>query len=250
MFTTLVFVIIGCYANKAEAQQLVTDGLVGFWSMEPDTIKGDVLKDVLGKNDGTIKGSPKSVDGKVGKALEFNGTTDYVLLPDMGNEPEVTVEAWTLAHVFPPQAHSCCIGIVSSAPEDQWKAGTVHFKFEAGQITADKNDAGKIRFSNAKIEEWYHAVYTCNTSKGELKLYINGNLEASGPSGATPNNLTHIRIASEHEGRYLPGIVDEVRIYKRALSADEIMKNFKVTTNILVVNRAEKLSVTWGMIKL
>ena len=68
-------------------------------------------------------------------------------------------------------------------------------------------------------------------------------------SGAEPNNLTHVRIASEHEGRYLPGIVDEVRIYKRALSADEVGRNFAVKTNTIAVVSANKLSIEWGMVK-
>jgi len=247
----LAAIVIGWYANEAICQDFVTDGLLGFWSLDANTVKGDVLKDVAGKNDGTIVGSPKSVQGKIKEALEFNGTTDYVKLPDMGNEPEVTVEAWALAHSLPPAAHSCCIGIVSSAPEDQWKAGTVHFKFEAGLITAHKNDPDKkLTFNGVVVDQWYHAAYTSNTTKNEFKLYVDGKLIGKDITGAVPNNLTHIRIASEHEGRYLPGIVDEVRIYKRALSEDEIAKNFNAKTNSLaVVDAKDKLAITWGEIK-
>jgi len=245
----LAAIVIGWYANEAICQDFVTDGLLGFWSLDANTVKGDVLKDVAGKNDGTIVGSPKSVQGKIKEALEFNGTTDYVKLPDMGNEPEVTVEAWALAHSFPPAAHSCCIGIVSSAPEDQWKAGTVHFKFEAGLITID-NNATKLTFSGAVENEWYHAAYTTSIKENEFKLYVNGELISEAAANPTPCNLTHIRIASEHEGRYLPGIVDEVRIYKRALSENEIAKNFNAKTNSLaVVDAKDKLAITWGEIK-
>jgi hypothetical protein len=245
----LVAIVIGWYANEAICQDFVTDGLLGFWSLDANTVKGDVLKDVAGKNDGTIVGSPKSVQGKIKEALEFNGTTDYVKLPDMGNEPEVTVEAWALAHSLPPAAHSCCIGIVSSAPEDQWKAGTVHFKFEAGLITIDNNTI-KLTFSGASTNEWYHAAYTTSIKENEFKLYVNGELINEAAANPTPSNLTHIRIASEHEGRYLPGIVDEVRIYKRALSEDEIAKNFNAKTNSLaVVDAKDKLAITWGEIK-
>jgi len=212
-FSILTVIVIGWWTNEVESQQFVTDGLIGFWSLDKDTINGKVLKDVWGKNDGAINGDPKSVPGKLDEALEFDGKDDYVELPDMGNEPEVTVEAWTMAHSMPPQAHACCIGIVSSAPADQWKAGTVHFKFEAGQITVHKNDSVKIRFNNAELDKWYHVVYTSSIKKNELTLYVNGELIGKDIAGGTPNNLTHIVIASEHEGRYLPGLVDEVRIY-------------------------------------
>ena len=248
-FTVLTFVLLCFYFGNAESQEFVTNGLIGFWTLDKGTVNGDILKDAWGKNDGTIKGSPKVVNGKIKDGLDFDGKDQYVLLPDMGHEPAVTVEAWTLAHSLPPVAHSCCIGIVSSAPEDQWVAGTVHFKFEAGAITADKNGSGKIRFDSAAAEEWYHAVYTVDTAANEFKLYINGKLAAEMGSGAEPNNLTHVRIASEHEGRYLPGIVDEVRIYKRALSADEVGRNFAVKTNTIAVVSANKLSIEWGMVK-
>ena len=245
----LVAIVIGWYANEAICQVFVTDGLLGFWSLDANTVKGDVLKDVVGKNDGTIVGSPKSVPGKIKEALEFNGTTDYVKLADMGNEPEVTVEAWVKAYSLPPAAHACCIGIVSSAPEDQWKAGTVHFKFEALLITID-NNATKLTFNGANANEWYHAAYTTSIKANEFKLYVNGKLINKAAANPTPSNLTHIRIASEHEGRYLPGIVDEVRIYKRALSEDEIVKNFNAKTNSLaVVDAEDKLAITWGEVK-
>jgi len=233
----------------ASAQDFVSDGLIGFWPLDESTIKGDVAEDIVGGNHGTIMGDPGSVAGKIGQALEFDGTDDYVELPDMGNEPAVTVEAWALAHSMPPVAHSCCIGIVSSAPDDQWKAGTVHFKFEAGLITVDKNDSGKITFSGAELDTWYHAAYTCDTDANEFMFYVDGELIGQLGTGATVNNLTHVRIASEHEGRYLPGLVDEVRIYTRALSANEIMQNFEVTSNSLAVKPAAKLASAWGSIK-
>jgi hypothetical protein len=216
--------------------------------LDKKDIEGYTAKDVFGSNHAEILGGPEAVKGKIGDALEFDGEDDYVQLPDMGSEPAVTVEAWTLAHSMPPEAHSCCIGIVSSAPADQWIAGTVHFKFEAGQITVHKNDSDKIRFADAQVDEWYHAVYTVDTNENEFKFYVNGEFMGELTAGGTPNNLTHITIASEHDGRYLPGLVDEVRIYNRALSEDEIKRNYQVTTNT-PVEVAGKLSLTWGTIK-
>ncbi len=246
LLVTLAFAV-GLWT--ASAQDFVSDGLIGFWPLDASTIKGDVAEDVIGGNDGTIMGDPGVVAGKIGQALEFDGVDDYVQFPDMGNVPAVTVEAWALAHSMPPAAHSCCIGIVSSAPDDQWKAGTVHFKFEAGLITVHKNDSDKIAFSGAELDTWYHAAYTCDTDTNEFIFYVNGEFVGQLVAGATVNNLTHVRIASEHEGRYLPGVVDEVRIYTRALSANEIKQNFAVTSNSLAVKHAGKLAAAWGSIK-
>ena len=244
----LMFFAVILFTGLAQAQEFVTDGLVGFWSLDKKDIKGNIVNDIFGKNPGKIEGGPKIIkEGKIFEAVEFDGKDDYVQLPNMGNPPEVTVEAWTLAHAMPPAAHGCCIGIVSAAPADQWKGGTVHFKYEALQITDHKNDGVKVRFPKAELDTWYHAVYTCDTKKNELKLYVNGEFIGKGNAGGTPNNLTHVVIASEHEGRYLPGVVAEVRIYKRILTEKEIKQNFEIETR--AVSAGGKLHLTWGAIK-
>ena len=244
----MFFAVLILFTGLAQAQEFVTDGLVGFWSLDKKDIKGNTVNDIFGKNPGKIEGGPKIIkEGKIFEALEFDGKDDYVQLPNMGNSPEVTVEVWTLAHAMPPAAHGCCIGIVSAAPNDQWKAGTVHFKYEAQQITVHKQDGVKVRFPKAELDEWYHAVYTCDTKKNELILYVNGEFIGKGNAGKEPNNLTHIVIASEHEGRYLPGVVDEVRIYKRILTEKEIKKNFEIETR--AVSAGGKLPLTWAMLK-
>ena len=104
-----------------------------------------------------------------------------------------------------------------------------------------------MRFPTAELDEWYHVVYTCDTKKDELMLYVNGEFIGKGNAGKEPNNLTHIVIASEHEGRYLPGVVDEVRIYKRILTEKEIKKNFEIETR--AVSAGGKLPLTWARLK-
>ena len=246
----VIFIAIGWWVNGAESQQFVTDGLIGFWPLDKDTIKGKVVEDVWGKNDGTIVGEPKSVPGKINEALEFDGQDDCVQFPDMGEEIKVTVEVWLNCSL--PKAHG---GIVSSFPADQWGGhnGTVHFKFEVDEIWATTPEvwpAGKkVGFSPAEKNAWYHAAYTRNANNGELKLYINGELVDESEGGKVTNNLTHVCIACEHDGRYFQGTIDEVRIYKRVLSADEILQNSKVISNKLAVEAAGKLAITWGLIK-
>jgi len=84
----------------------------------------------------------------------------------------------------------------------------------------------------------------------ELKLYVDGELVAEGTAGATPQNMDKRRIGSEHDGRFLNGMIDEVRIYNRVLSANEVVQNFNVKSNTLAaVAPAGKLATTWSHIK-
>lgn len=234
-----------CYVNVAESQEYVTDGLIGFWTMDKTDIQGNTVKDMSGEdNHGEIGGDPKIVKGKIDDALQFDGTDDFISIPDLGNEVAVSVDLWAIADQPFPNIR----GLLSTFDPPQWKAGTVHFKFESNQIDILKNGGGRIQVA-AIPDEWYHVGYTCDTEANELKLYVDGELINTVAAGVEPNNLTHLRIGSEHEGRYFPGILDEVRLYNRALTEEEMEQNFAVKSNSLAVNAAAKLAVTWGVLK-
>jgi len=234
-----------CCVNVVESQEYVTDGLIGFWTMDKTDIQGNTVKDVSGENNhGEIGGDPKIVQGKIEEALQFNGVDDFVSIPDLGNEVAVSVDLWAIADQPFPDIR----GLLSTFDPPQWKAGTVHLKFESNRIDILKNGGGRIQVA-AIPDQWYHVGYTCDTEVNELKLYVDGELMDTVAAGAEPNNLTHLRIGSEHEGRYFPGILDEVRLYNRALTQEEMEQNFAVKGNSLAIHAVAKLAVTWGTIK-
>ena len=78
---------------------------------------------------------------------------------------------------------------------------------------------------------------------------MDGELVAEGVAGAQPENMDERRIGSEHNGRYLNGMIDNVRIYDRVLSADEVMQNLEAKANLTPVEPAGKLSTTWAALK-
>ena len=233
-----------CYVNAADAQDFVTDGLIAMYTLNEADIDGKVVKDILGENDAEIVGKLKFVEGAAdgtGEAMEFEGKPDnYVKIPDMGDFEFVSIECYALEGQF-----SGIQGIVSTW---QWAAGKVHFKFQGNQIQVHKNDGVKI-FLAAETDTWYHIIYTSNTKDNELKLYVDGELVAEGNSGATPENMKERRIGSEHDGRYLIGMMDNIRIYDRILEEDEVMQNFESKSDQLPVEPAGKLSTTWGTLK-
>ena len=71
-------------AGVAKAQ-VVTDGLVSYWTFDKTHIDGKTVTDLLGNNDGAINGEPKAVDGKFGQALEFSEATDYQYITNAGS---------------------------------------------------------------------------------------------------------------------------------------------------------------------
>ena len=230
------------YVNAADAQDFVTDGLVAIYTLNEADIEGKTVKDTFGGKDAKIEGTLTSVEGATdgtGEALEFEGDS-YIEIPAMGEFDHVSIECYALEGQF-----GGIQGIVSTW---MWAAGKVHFKFEGNQIQVHKNDGVKIRL-NAEEERWYHIIYTSNTKDNELKLYVDGELVDEGNAGTTPELMDERRIGSEHDGRFLIGMIDNVRIYDRILDENEVMQNFESQSDQLPVEPAGKLSTTWAYLK-
>jgi hypothetical protein len=230
------------YVNAADAQGYVTDGLVAMYTLDEADVDGEVVMDASDSgNNAKLVGSLGFAEGPVGDALVFTAAADnYVEIPALGGFEFASVECYAFEAAF-----AGIQGIISTW---MWTAGKVHYKFQGNQIQVDKNGGQKIVFA-AEANAWYHIIYTTDTAANELKLYVDGELVAEGVAGAQPENMDERRIGSEHNGRYLNGMIDNVRIYDRVLSEEEVMQNFGAKSDQLPVEPAEKLSTTWGALK-
>ena len=88
-------------AKASVALKTATDtGLVAYWSFDEGS--GTTAEDFspANANTGTLTNGPTWVDGKVGKALSFDGTDDYVT---MGNTNDITTGDFTLAYWMNPE---------------------------------------------------------------------------------------------------------------------------------------------------
>jgi len=203
----------------------VIDGLVGSWHLDEGS--GDIAHDTSGNDyHGTIYGA-KWVDGKFGKALEFDGVDDYV---DLGpgsryNSANGAFEAWVLADVLGDDDR--LIEDRDGAPEymqgGSWNAGTISF-----YITDNHVDAGGL-----STGVWYHVVFVWG-SEG-MKLYINGELKDTDPYTGSWESSKNMEIAGDggFANQRWNGKVDEVRFYNRILTPEEISdlyNNYGYTT--------------------
>ena len=252
---------------------VVTDGLVSYWTFDQKDVAGGTVKDVWGENDGKIVGAPKVVGGKVGDALEFDGSDDYVNLTNLGNFGEQvassTFEAWvktsfkkdwtTLFKVLDQGCNMAwAIDVNRSA-----KAGfpfaedIVHYYVRQKSAAGCNAIAVEIEFplSDGK---WHHIVFAIeDAGKSEVSIYMDGEPQEV-IVGSAKDLDTFVPFvepvyigAANNRGkveRHFPGLIDEVRIYDRPLTADEVTRNFESKIG-LSVQAAEKLSVVWGALK-
>ena len=210
--------------GSSPAQENRESGLAACWHFDEGS--GDASADGSGNgNHGRIVGAAW-VDGKHGKALRFDGVDDYV---DCGSGASldltggITIELWLKAESFVNN-----IGIVQKMKK--WRSDNFLLRLNAnGGVVfvtgADKDAGSRICLQAGK---WYHvaAVYKKNDYK---TLYINGIEDifarVDGPAGTITASGEKVRIGRDpNSGITFNGIIDEVKIYNRALTDEEIRR--------------------------
>ena len=68
----LLITIFSSVSSSVKGASVIPEGLVLYWSFDDSTVKGQVVKDVLGKRDGSLEGNPKVSPGKFDQGLEFD----------------------------------------------------------------------------------------------------------------------------------------------------------------------------------
>jgi len=195
-----------------------TNNLVGYWPFDGN------LEDKSGNgNNGTNYGATSGT-GKINQALSFDGTDDYVEIlhsssVDISGD-KITLETWIKAHALPADGerwvilnknHAYALQIADSGKVRVWLGPLTTF----------------VQTDNPEISTgvWYHLVGVYDGSS--VKIYVNGTLKKevtkSGDQASSGNSIT---IGAKPSEGYFNGIIDEVKIYDRALDALEISAHY------------------------
>jgi hypothetical protein len=242
-----VLFIVGLLTTSSYAK-LDPKTCVGIWLF--DEAKGDIATDFSGnKNDGKLMGGPKWVDGKFGKALEFDGSGSYVNIPNTEslNSASFTISLWAKPSQLRIQ------GLADKTPAPQWRvfmcsaAGNIEFDGMPGEIA-------NIQTPVTVVGRWDHIVATYDSSSKTAKIYFNGVMsqQAAGIASMNTTNAANIHIASAENSRF-NGAIDEVAIFNVALVEGDIQiimdKGLKETLKPSAVDLSGKLAATWASIK-
>jgi len=188
-------------------------------------------------NHGTIHGAVWQTLPSGKSVLSFDGVDDYVEVPDSASldvTDEITVMAWVKVNSFNELYQNWIISRGTSYYSAEvgdgyyirlWDSGKVQFLIGDGGTSYHDliSPEGIISTGN-----WYHivGVFTGN----QLKLYVNlQDFSSDTFSGYGLGNGTSLQIPVNKPGYQINGTIDEVRIYNRALSGEEIKRLFNLT---------------------
>jgi len=220
----------------------LTDGLVGSWTFDGPDMAADTAYDRSGNaNNGTLTNGPVRTEGKIGQALSFDGVDDYV---DISNESAFdfertdpfSISAWVKYPAgAPTQSIVSKMQNSGNFPGYEWKAETVNHRLS---LNLRDSSAGSIArtssFDSLMPGIVYHVLmtYNGNSTADGISFYINGvdqSLSSAGSFSGSMLNDTNVSIGRNlaDAGGY-SGLIDDVRIYNRALSPDEIKRLYNM----------------------
>ena len=231
----IVFSAIYCsnfFVPAAFAVEL-HDGLVGYWKLNGNSV------DSAGGPDGEVRNAPTWIDGKFNAGVQFDGTSQGIVIPassalDIGTTG-VTVSAWVKLDTLPAGMTGSFGGIYDATADNYvlyLDKGANELRFKATTTGGTSSAAHRgVPASMLDTSNWHHVMGTFDGSAGASKIYFNGNLvdissvnttnglvragQLAGigaqPSAAVGNPLEN----------FFPGAVADVAVWNRSLGLAE-----------------------------
>jgi len=206
------------FVFSSNLSALTMDDITSWWKL--DEKSGEIATDSKGSNNGTLMNmDAKScwVDGKNGKALKFDGSNNYVRLTEdlTLSLAGSTLSCWIK---LDDKEDNCLFG----------NSGTSSYKYirrtKDGRIAIECDNNNKYLLTaqhQLEDNDWHHLVVVFEGKKS--KIWLDGKILPI--SKNTMNaDLTLNLIGVRKKLDYLNGMIDEIVVYKRALTKNEISK--------------------------
>jgi concanavalin A-like lectin/glucanase superfamily protein len=235
----LLMILSPLLAKEIDASELPTNALVSYWPAEGSA------KDSVGSNDGTLLNGASFAPGISGQAFSLDGKDDYVLVP---NSPSLNfgVQNFSLTLWIKTRFSRGGVGtdfLISKGSFGTFFNYTLQYNSNIDSLAlfsvgAASGQGEEYVSAGPKLGDgkWHHIVGVREGT--EIRLYIDCALAArSGCFGCQIINSTgpwNVVIGGrESPGNdpYFQGEIDEVAIYDRALSQEEIVKIYRSTAS-------------------
>ncbi len=178
---------------------------------------------------GTLTNAAWTTAGKYGSALSFSGTSSYVNLgnpPALAGTGSMTWTAWVYATGTPADDGHI---IAKSNDASGWQFKTSPDTGAHRFAIAISGSTGFVQRNSTivrALNTWYHVAGVYNAATRALDIYVNGVLDNGVLAGTIPASQTvpsvNVNIGRRSTGFYFAGVIDDVRVYNRALTPTEI----------------------------
>jgi len=225
-------IVLSWFSSRAQAT--LTDGLIAYWSFD----NCDATDDSGYGRHGTIMGTPECVDGARGKALSFQGegfisdAGDHVLIPmiDFNSMQELSICLWAREDGMTNASGEAYIRFgIDPFYDDNSSLGISHintpghvrFHVSFPELMVPFNESDLHRFT------FYCLVYENSSVSGYRNAGFLGSMQQSiRVTGSTAAIARHWWGDGRYTSTRYIGAIDEVRIYNRALSEEELQELF------------------------
>jgi len=218
------FAVAGSTPAEFKPLPSILLGLVGYWRFEDPV--GTTMTDSSGQgNDGTLVGKVRRTLGKFGQGIDLDGATGLVQVPHAAalnpgtsnftlsiwvRNRKQDVWLWNLFFKDDGKLQSYYYFGVGTKPRFEFSTGDAKVTID-GQAGVNDN-------------RWHHLVAVRNSTYS-AQLYVDGVLDSS--ASCAPSQQTSIRTTTPlsigaGNGTFYAGLIDDARVYSRALSAEEV----------------------------
>ena len=198
-----------------------TDGLIAYYPFDgnPDDYSGNGL-------DGTPTGSPVIASGIKDTAYKFDGT-NFITVPhnNILNPASMTITGWIRF-----DANTAWMLVSKGVGAGGYYIYGSSASACIFSIFADDGTRYNASIGALSVGDWYFLCGTIDTATGDMKAYKNGELITTTTNASKGTvNTTNLFVGCHTSGYRTNGALDEVRIYNRALSGEEIKILYDIT---------------------
>ncbi len=224
------------------------NGLVGYWKL--NELGGKVNDSSDYGNNGTVTGATHGVKGKIGKALSFDGSGDFVEVPtssSLETNKNLTISVW-----FNTTSSDTYEGLASKANysgHPNYHGYNINLynskaRFFTGNMSYVSTDATSTTYNDGV---WHHAVGVRNGTK--LHLYIDGVLVESKSNALLQDTNDAFMIGRFYSNTvvaddYFTGIIDEVSFWNVSLNSSYIKGLYNL--GISPTNTSSEFTTSYG----
>ena len=216
--------------------KVVTDGLVLYLdaanplSYANGSTKWNDLS--RGRNNGTLVNGPSFQDN----AIVFDGANEYIDLGtplSIGQLDEITISTWVYIDAFSPGADAF---LSTDGSPRGWYLGTWNHPNTGNTnivrwlVSTDGSTTDALNTSELSRYQWYYLTGTWNSST--MQIFVDGELNTSISTANTttplPDPSNSLRMGVRYSlTQFFNGKIAQAKIYNRALSAQEVQRNYQ-----------------------